>query len=146
MIRTTTTALALPILLLSVGCVNIGREHEGNPIKVERLSEIKVGVTTKAQVTQIFGAPFRIDQSDVTGMTQTALSRFVGDQLTLKLDPALYNEVYLYQQKHTKFFGLFFILLFNYFSSDSRFDRLAIVFDNEDKVAAYGYSAADWSK
>lgn len=133
------------LLMASVGCVSIGRSHDGNPIDPSRLGDIQVGETTKAEITEWFGAPFRIDHSDVTGMTQTAMSRFVGDELTLKLDPALYNEVFLYQRSHEKYFGLFFILFFNYFEADTRYDRLAIVFDNQDKVAAYGYSPADWS-
>lgn len=138
------TILVVPLLLASMGCISVGRSYDGNPIDPSRIRDIKTGETTKAEITEWFGAPFRIDHSDVTGMTQTAMSRFVGDELTLKLDPALYNEVYLYQRSFEKYFGLFFILFFNYFEADIRYDRLAVVFDNEDKVEAYGYSPADW--
>jgi hypothetical protein len=134
------------LLVGSTGCITIGRTHEGNPIDPARIPGIQVGKTTKAEITEWFGAPFRIDQSDITGMAQSAISRFVGDELTIKLDPALYNDVYLYQQKHTKYFGLFFVIIYNYFSSDARFDRLAVVFDDHDRVAAVGWSPADWSR
>lgn len=143
--RTIAIASLLIVIAGPVGCVTVGGTREGNPIDAARVAEIKVGETTKAEITRWFGAPFRIEQSDITGMAQSALSRFVGDQLTLKLDPALYNDVFLYQRRYASWFSLFFIV-FNYFSSDTRFDRLAVVFDEHDKVAAVGWSEHDWRR
>lgn len=127
------------------GCVNVGRTSEGNPIRVNKIDEIKIGETSKAEITNWFGAPFRIEKSDVAGLAESALSRFVGDQLTLKLDPALYNDVYLYQRRYTRSFFLA-LILFNYFSADTRFDRLAVVFDQGDLVVAFGWSEANWNE
>ncbi len=135
----------LPCLMVITGCVTVARTHEGNPIDSSRAESIRLGETTKAEITDWFGAPFRIEKSDVAALAQSALSRFVGDQLTLKLDPALYNDVYLYQQEHGR--SIFVAgILFNYFGSDTRFDRLAVVFDQDDKVVAYGWTPVDWSR
>lgn len=140
-----TSSLLLLLLAGSAGCVTVGSTFEGNPIDASRLPDVEVGETTKAEITSWFGAPFRIEQSDITGMAQSALSRFVGDQLTLKLDPALYNDVYLYQRRYTQWYAVF-LIFYNYYSSDTRFDRLAVVFDEHDRVSAVGWSAADWSR
>ena len=138
-------AAALALLgLLSTGCVNVGREYIGNPIDATLVGKIVVGESTKAEITEWFGAPFRIEQADVTATAQAELSRFVGDQLTIVLDPALYNDVYLYQREYGKFFALILIIPFNYYSSDTRYDRLAVVFDEHDVVAAVGWSPANW--
>ena len=133
------------LVLGLAGCVNIGRIQEGNPVNVARIDHIKTGETTKAEITSWFGAPFRIQKSDVAALAESAMSRFVGDQLTLKLDPALYTDVYLYQQRHVHTFFLAFVV-FNYFQSDTRFDRLAVVFDPDNRVTAFGWSPADWSR
>ena len=79
-----------------------------------------------------------------TWTEQSELSQFVGDELTIKLDPALYNDVYLYQREYVKRFALILFVPFNYYSSDTRYDRLAVVFDEHDKVAAVGWTPVDW--
>ena len=145
MSRPLTLAAALTLLAsLSTGCVNVARTYNGNPIDATRVKDIQVGTTTKAEITEWFGAPFRIDQADVTATAQSELSQFVGDQLTVVLDPALYNDVYLYQREYVKRFALILFIPFNYYSSDTRYDRLAVVFDEEDIVAAVGWSPVDW--
>ena len=140
------TAGGLLLLAFSTGCVSVAREIDGNPIPSERVENIILGETTKADITDWFGAPFRIEQSDVTATAQAQLSRFTGDQLTVHLDPALYNDVYIYQRTYTKRFALILIIIYNYYSSHTRYDRLAVVFDEHDKVAAVGWSKANWNE
>ncbi len=137
---------SLLLLVCSTGCVNVGREVNGNFIDETLVKKVVLGETTKAQITDWFGAPFRIDQADVTSTAQGELSRFTGDQLTLVLDPALYNDVYLYQRTYIKRFALILFIPFNYYSSHVRYDRLAVVFDEHDKVVAIGWDGADWDE
>lgn len=134
--------LVLPFFLglfLSTGCIMISRTYEGNPITKKSLDQIIVGKTTRAEVLKILGAPKEVETANITSLVEQALARYEGEKLTLKIDPALFNDVYIYERSQTNRFAIA-LLLFNYYSSDERSDRLAIFFDKNGKVQGMGWT------
>jgi hypothetical protein len=129
----------LPLLLLTTGCISIGSTTKGNPIPTEVLQQIVKGKTTRAQVLEWLGAPKEVESAEVTNLAESALSRYGGEQLTLKLDPALFNDVYIYERTESNYF-IVALILFNYYRSDERSDRLAVFFDKEGKVLGVGWT------
>ncbi|MHC5038808.1 MAG: hypothetical protein ACYTHM_15980 [Planctomycetota bacterium] len=125
--------------LLCNSCISIGRTYEGNPISEEVLSKIVKGKTTRAEVLELLGAPVEVETADITSLAEQALARYEGEQLTLKIDPALFNDVYIYERKQTNHM-IIALILFNYYTSDKRSDRLAIFFDKDGKVQGVGWS------
>jgi hypothetical protein len=132
-------ASVLLLALSGAGCISIGRSYEGNPITPEIVSRIVKGQTTRAQVLELLGAPTLTQTADITNLAEQALARYSGEELTLQLDPSLFNDVYIYEQKQTNYF-IVALILFNYYSSDLRSDRLAIFFDKDGKVLGVGWS------
>lgn len=130
---------AAACLALSAGCISFGRTYEGNPIDPETVALLVEGETTRAQVMEMFGAPNVVETANITALAEQSLARYEGEELTLKIDPALFNEVYIYERTQTNHFILF-LILFNYYSSDQRSDRLAIFFDTEGKVRGVGWT------
>lgn len=133
----------LTFLLASVlwapGCVGVSTQYEGNPITKENLAKIEVGVTTRAAVLEVLGSPLVIDRTDITGLAERALSRFQGEELTLKIDPSLFNDVYIYERRQIDRW-LIFLGFFTYITSDERSDRLSIFFDREGLVLGLGWT------
>lgn len=127
------------LLLYACGCVSIGRSFEGNPVPAPTADFPKIGVTTKAEVMARLGAPHTVRQTEFDGMLEGLLTRSPADAVTVHLDSALVDEVFVYERARTKRLGVF-LGLFNYYRSDTRADRLAIVFDHQAKVVAVGYS------
>lgn len=132
-------ALLLPLLLLGSGCISYGVTFEGNPIPRDLLSRIEKGKTTRAQVLELLGAPVQVETADITALAESALAYYEGEKLTLQIDPALFNDVYIYERRQSKHFIMAFIL-FNYYSSDERSDRLAVFFDKNGKVQGVGWT------
>ena len=133
---------ALPGLCLIAalsGCVGISTQTEGNPIKDEDVAKIEVGTTTRAQVLELLGSPLVIDRTDITGLAERALARYQGEELTLKIDPSLFNDVYIYERRYVDRFALL-LLVFNYVNSDERSDRLAVFFDKAGVVMGLGWT------
>jgi outer membrane protein assembly factor BamE (lipoprotein component of BamABCDE complex) len=126
-------------LALGCGCVSIGESQVGRPILDELRSKIVKGKTTRAEVLELLGAPVKIETADITSLVEQAFARYEGEQLTLKIDPALFNDVYIYEQKKSYTFILA-LILFNYYWSDERTDRLAVFFDKTGKVEGVGWS------
>lgn len=123
----------------STGCVAIGTQVEGNPITAETVKKIVVGTTKRAEVLELFGSPLKIDRTDITGLAERALARFQGEELTLKVDPSLFNDVYIYERREIDRFVLF-LGVFNYVGSDERADRLSIFFDKNGVVLGVGWT------
>ncbi|MHC4600279.1 MAG: hypothetical protein ACYS47_14860 [Planctomycetota bacterium] len=132
----------LGLALLGAGCISIGSTSEGNPISREVLARIVKGKTTRAQVLEMLGAPKEVETADVTSLAEQALARYQGEELTLKIDPALFNDVYIYERKEKSYFILA-LILFNYYSSEERSDRLAVFFDKDGKVRGVGWTSVE---
>ncbi len=121
------------------GCISYATTYEGNPVTQEMAEFAKVGTTTKAQVLQELGAPRTIEAFDVTSIAESIITRAPSEALTVKLDPSMRDEVYIYERAATTRFGLI-LGFFNYYTSDTLVDRLTLVFDRKDKVLAVGYT------
>ncbi len=131
--------LLLALLGGAPGCIGISTQYEGNPIAPETLAKIAVGTTTRAQVLELLGSPLEIDRTDITGLAERALSRYQGEELSLKIDPSLFEDVYIYERRQIDRFALL-LGLFNYVTSDERSDRLSVFFDKEGVVLGVGWT------
>ena len=131
--------LRLAVLLLgcTTGCVSLGRQYEGAQLPSARLVEIHPGVTTKADVLSRFGAPTTIQRRDIEGLIGNMATRYHGQELTLKLDPALLDDVYIYEFRRVNR-TVVFTGFFNWVTSVEKSDRLVFFFDREGKLAGYG--------
>lgn len=133
-------ALALAAAVLAnAGCVGISTQYEGNPITKENLAKIKVGVTNRSQVLETLGSPLVIDRTDITGLAERVLSRFQGEELSLKIDPSLFNDVYIYERREVDRW-LIFLGFFTFVTSDERSDRLSVFFDKDGLVLGMGWT------
>jgi hypothetical protein len=137
--QSTQTGLApLALAFLAIwGCVSLGRQYEGARLPTGSLAEVHAGVTTKADILARFGAPTTIQRRDIEGLLAGVAARYQGQNLTIKLDPALLEDVYIYEYRRVNR-TLFFSGFFNWAKSVDKSDRLVFFFDHEGKVAGYG--------
>ncbi len=131
--------LSLAAASLFTGCVSFSVQTEGNPITETDIKTIEIGKTTRAQILELFGSPLRIDQTDITGLAERALASYEGEELTLKIDPSLFEEVYIYERREIDRM-LVLLGVFNYATSDERSDRLSIFFDKKARVLGVGWT------
>jgi hypothetical protein len=94
-------------------------------------------VTTKADVLSRFGAPTLIQRRDIEGLIGGMASRYHGQELTVKLDPALLDDVYIYEYRRVNR-TVVMAGLFNWVTSVDKADRLVFFFDRNGKLAGYG--------
>ncbi len=132
-------ALAALLLLFAPGCIGISTQYEGNPIAKETLVKIVVGKTTRKEVLELLGSPLEIDRADITGLAERALSRYQGEELMLKIDPSLFDDVYIYERRQIDRWAVL-LGVFNYVTSDERSDRLSVFFDREGVVLGVGWT------
>ena len=123
--------------LLAAGCVTMGRQYEGAELPKQKLADVRPGVTTKADVLSIFGAPTLIQRRDIEGLIGSMATRYHGDELTVKLDPALLDDVYVYEYRRVNRL-IVFSGFFNWVTSTDKSDRLVFFFDPKGKLAGYG--------
>jgi hypothetical protein len=143
-LRLTVIGIALVLGLTSGGCA-IGTQKGGRVIDAGQIAEIKVGVSTKQDVLDLFGPPSSYSRVGATRSTTGAslLGRPgggtqpggggapVGVQGTIEAKAAEDVFVYEYTEDHEAFFTL---LLFTYFRRDTIADRLMVFFDTKDVV------------
>jgi outer membrane protein assembly factor BamE (lipoprotein component of BamABCDE complex) len=132
-------ALIFTSLSLCTGCISFGITHEGNPIDKEAVAKIIKGRTTRAEVLELLGAPSEVEEANITNLAEQAVARYQGEKLTLHIDPALFNDVYIYK-KTTKSYFVIFLILCNYYSSKDTVARLAVFFDRNGKVEGVGWT------
>jgi hypothetical protein len=120
---------------LAAGCFSI-RVVSGNQVPVERISQLRPGETTKAQVLEWFGAPE--DYTDPSG-----LRRVLDDGVVLPEDVLAlpYADVLVFETTRGRVKGVFTIF-FNWFDVKVASDRLVVFFDDDDRVLYYGYREA----
>ena len=105
-------ALAL-FLLVSVclsagsGCV-IGRHYDGRQIDPAIVDQIQIGVTTKQEVLDLLGPPRIFSRVQLSDLADRLVARVAGssDNVSVTLDPTLFDEAYLYEyrQENETFF------------------------------------------
>jgi hypothetical protein len=117
---------------LATGCFTI-EVTAGNQVPAERVPEIEVGKTTKAEILDWFGAPE--DYTDPSG-----LRRVLDDGVVLPEDVVAlpYADVLVYETTHGRVKGLL-LFLFNWFDVHVTSDRLVVFFDDQDHVLYYGF-------
>jgi len=130
---------AVPALLLlaATGCVSLGRQYEGARLPTAVLADVHPGVTTKADILSRFGAPTLIQRRDIEGLIGSMATRYHGEELTVKLDPALLDDVYIYEYRRVNR-TVIMAGFFNWVKSVDKADRLVFFFDRSGKVAGYG--------
>lgn len=134
------TAIGLVWLVVSMsGCVAISRQYEGARLPLEDIESVEVGTTTRQGVLDLFGPPVIIQKRDFEGLVSSIGTNFEGDELTVRLDPKLMNEVFIYEYRRVNRFSII-LILFNYFSSVDKSDRLMFFFDGDNLLAGYGVS------
>jgi hypothetical protein len=108
-------------LALLVGCAT-GTEHYGRPIAADRIPQIEVGRTTRAEVLALLGPPVRDPHAD-KGADK-------GDEAPEPVDRALYWQ---YREHHERFAS---VILFTYYFQETLTDTLMVVFDDRNVVEA----------
>lgn len=127
----------LLLALFATGCVALGRQYEHAQLQTDKLAQVQIGVTTKAEILSRFGAPTVIQRRDIEGLLSTLAVRYQGHDLTVKLDPALFDDVYIYEYRRVNR-TIVFLVVFSWLKSVDKSDRLIFFFDPEGKVAGFG--------
>jgi hypothetical protein len=131
-------ATACVILLVSLtGCVALGRQYEGAELQTTKLAVLQVGSTSKADILTLFGAPTLIQRRDIEGLLTTLAVRYQGQDLTVKLDPALFDDIYIYEYRRVNR-TFVSVGVFSWAASVDKSDRLVFFFDAEGRLAGYG--------
>lgn len=125
------------LALLLPGCVSLGRQYDGVPLPLEKLEQVKVGTTTRGEILSLFGPPTSVQRRELEGVISSLAARYAGENLTLRLDPALFNDVFVYEYRRVNRTAIV-LLLFNYVQSVDRSDRVAFFFDPAGRVAGFG--------
>lgn len=112
--------LFLSLIAFSWGC-SIGRVYVGSEIKQDPKERIRVGLTTKSEILELFGPPDRIQKQYDGDIFVYAYLRKNSTKLTLE-EPYLTN-----------------LTLFQYSKVQQKKDALVILFDKEGVVKNYGY-------
>src|SRR5262245_13653813 len=89
----------LALSLFATGCVALGRQYEGATLQIDKLDAVQIGVTSKAEILTQFGAPTIIQRRDIEGLLSSLAVRYQGNDLTVKLDPALFDDIYIYEYR-----------------------------------------------
>ena len=138
--RHSTTLLGFATCLFLVaasGCVSLGRQIEGTPLPEDKLAAVKIGATTRQEILTAFGVPTTYGVRDFEGLLQDTAMRYQGQELTIKIDPAMLNHMFIYEFRRVHRNAYVFVF-FNYFRSEDRSDRLLFFFDPKGRVAGYG--------
>ena len=110
-------------LALLVGCAT-GTERIGRPIPADRVPQIEVGRTTRAEVLTLLGPPIRDPHVRDRDKSES------GEPAPEPVDRALYWE---YREHHELFASA---ILLTYFSQETLTDTLMVVFDEHNVVEA----------
>jgi outer membrane protein assembly factor BamE (lipoprotein component of BamABCDE complex) len=110
----------LSLLLWVSGC-SIGRIYVGSELKHDPNEKIKTGVTTKAEILEIFGPPDRIQKQYDGDIFVYAYLRKNSSKFTIE-EPYITN-----------------LTLFQYTRIQQKRDGLVILFDKDGVVKNYGF-------
>ncbi len=106
------------------GCAT-GTEQFGRPIPSDRITQIEVGRSTRAEVLTLLGPPVR-DPGSKKGQGHRS-------EVPEPVEGALYWE---YSERHERFGTA---ILFTYFSQETLTDTLMVVFDARNVVEAVAF-------
>jgi hypothetical protein len=125
--------VALVALAAALGGCVLARIGNGNAVRFERVDEIRVGATTKAQVLHWFGAPDDASDPQVIDAVLQA-----SDLLPAEAVRIPFADVFTYRFTEARVRGIL-LLLWNRFDVRIAQDKLVIFFDDEDRVLYYGF-------
>jgi len=117
--------------LVADGCV-LGRYSEGQPLELERLSQVKPGETTKAEILQWFGSPQSFANPSVLEEVQSQLGLTLGPVVDLP-----YADVLVYRMTQGRLRAAV-LILYNQIDLRVATDTLVFFFDDQDRVLYYG--------
>lgn len=109
------------VLALVLGGCSIGRVYRGSPIQGDPATDIRPGVTDRAAVLSVFGAPDRI------------VSRPSGEVFIYRFVRQNSRRFKIEEPVITNF------EIFSYSVVEEREDRLVVLFDPEGTVETYGF-------
>ena len=140
--RVAVIAISLAMSWLAGGCA-IGTQKTGRVIDPALIPAVKVGVSTKQDVLDLFGPPNTYSRVGATtsGAGASLLGRPSeapeGAPAPIEAKAAEDVFVYEYGEDHESFFTL---LLFTYFRRTTIADRLMVFFDTKDVVKYLAYA------
>jgi hypothetical protein len=109
------------ILMLALGGCAIGRVYRGSPIQGDPETDIRPGITDRAEILSVFGAPDRI------------VSRPAGEVFIYRFTRENSRSFTIEEPVITNF------KLFSYSVVEEREDRLVVLFEPGGTVESYGY-------
>ena len=124
--------------LLALACVGTGCIHvgvvAGREIPQADVEGIVPGVTTRAEILQVFGAPTHYTDGAIFAALAAEGEIAAEDIVALP-----YADLLVYEILEGEGRALL-LLLFNYLQIDAERDRLVVFFDEDDVVLYYGFS------
>jgi len=134
----TTALFALVFTVLpSAGCV-MGRVYRDHPLDERKIATLERGVTTKAQVLEMFGPPQEIDARELTAIGipfEPFLNRRGEKPPVERIVTARWFR-YTYSRANA---SALLLLLFNYAEFDQKNDTLVIFFDGDNRVEDFAF-------
>lgn len=126
-----TCLLLVTGMLLLGGCIQ-ARLVEGRPIAKEHVDRLEIGVTTRQQVLDWFGAPQSFTDLDVLHRMLQETGYVPADVLE-----APYADVLVFQLTRADIDGMI-LIVYSEFDVRVSTDRLIVFFDDTDRVLAWG--------
>lgn len=120
------------------GCV-IGRVQRERPLDFEAIGKIQPGVTTKAQILDLFGPPQEIEARELVAVG-TPIEPFVSRRGEKPpIEKLLGARYFRYTFERGNAFALIMVL-FNYGEFDQKNDTLIVFFDGNDVVEDFAFA------
>ena len=126
------TLATLVLAVVAQGCVSVSYV-DGTRIPTELLPRIQPGVTTKAEVLDLFGAPQGFSDANVLRKLLDEMDVDVGDPLELP-----FSDVLVFQHVRGTIRATT-LVVYSWFDIRTAADTLVIFFDVEDRVTYYGF-------
>lgn len=123
--------------VLVSGCV-MGRVYRDHPLDEAKIGQLQRGVTTKAEVLEMFGPPQEIDAREITAIGipfEPFLNRRGEKPPAERIVTARWFR-YTYSRANAM---ALILLLFNYAEFDQKNDTLVIFFDGDGRVEDFAY-------
>jgi hypothetical protein len=117
---------------LAPGCIT-AELTEGNAVPLERVAQIRPGETTRDEILAWFGAPESF--TDPGELRRLLEETEVLPEEVLDLP---FADILVFELTKAKLRGLV-LLVYNRFEVRAASDRLVIFFDEQDRVAHYGF-------
>ena len=120
------------VTLLGSGCIT-AELTDGNVLPVERVAQIRPGETTRDEILEWFGAPESFtDPGELRRLLEES------EVLPEEVLDLPFADILVFQLARAKLRGLV-LVFYNRFEVRTASDRLVVFFDEQDRVAHYGF-------